>query len=55
LRRYIREHGTGLYNMLWLPSDATVVELDGHNMYNVVWVIANSLGLKHGWLRHAAG
>ena len=29
------EHGTGLSNMILLPPDATVVEMDGHDMYTV--------------------
>ena len=31
----IGEHGTGLTNMILLPPDATVVEMDGHDMYTV--------------------
>ena len=46
------EHGTALANMVWLPDDAAVIELDGFGMYTIMWVLANVFGLKYGWLDH---
>ena len=48
----VGEHGTALANMVWLPDDAAVIELDGFGMYTIMWVLANVFGLKYGWLDH---
>ena len=43
---------TNTANMVWLPDDAAVIELDGFGMYTIMWVLANVFGLKYGWLDH---
>lgn len=48
----VGEHGTAMYNMVWLPNDAYVIELDGFKKYTVVSVLANVFGLKYAWLNH---
>jgi len=48
----VGEHGTALANMVWLPDDAAVIELDGFGMYTIMWVLANVFSLKYGWLDH---
>jgi len=48
----VGEHGTAMYNMVWLPNDAYVIELDGFKKYTVFSVLANVFGLKYAWLNH---
>lgn len=48
----VGEHGTGLTNMIFLPPDATVLEMDGWNMYTVMWTMANAFGLRYAWFKH---